>query len=467
MAFYPGEMQQYILPEEAFEEIPVFCIKIEYEKEKVRASRLGAGEEPVDVEEESGQVEISYQGKSMVKRCLYHLLSRQTGKVLPWGTLTGIRPTKIATAMLEEGMLPRDIAQRMELEHLVSPGKAALSVEIAAREQALLSDIPFEKGYSLYIGIPFCPSTCFYCSFTSYPLSRFGQWREPYLEALYKELSFAAERFRGKQLHSVYIGGGTPTTLEPEQLDRLIGQIQENFDLQYLREFTVEAGRPDSITPQKLDAIRHRGVDRISINPQTMKEETLRLIGRHHTVEQVRQIFRMAREMGFSNINMDLILGLPYETAADVAHTVEEIEKLAPDNLTVHSLAVKKKAKLHLEREQYEKMPMDNSELLMEMTAEGARKMGLFPYYLYRQKNMAGNLENVGYAAPGKGGYYNMLIMEEKESIVALGAGASTKVVHHAQNRIERCENVKDLGEYTGRIEEMIERKRRLFADWQ
>ncbi len=402
------------------------------------------------------------QQKNQLKRLLYEVLSRDTGRQLPWGTLTGIRPTKIPMGLLEQGASEEETARYMQETYLTGPEKTALSIEIAKREMGLLKQLDYENGYSLYVGIPFCPTTCLYCSFTSNPAGAWMPRMEEYLEAVFQEIDYVKEAFRDKKLNTVYIGGGTPTTLTAGQLDRLLGRIEESFSLEHLLEFTVEAGRPDSITAEKLEAVRRHRVSRISINPQTMKQETLKIIGRHHTVEDIVDVFHMARAMGFDNINMDLILGLPGEGAEDVRHTMEELKKLKPDNITVHSLAIKRASRLNQLWEQYEHMDMVNNQEQMKITEHAARELGMSPYYLYRQKNMAGNLENVGYALPGKAGIYNILIMEEKQSIVALGAGSITKAVYPG-GRIERADNVKDVNQYLQRIDEMIERKRRLF----
>lgn len=407
--------------------------------------------------------------KNSLKRTLYQLLSEYTGVELPWGNLTGIRPTKIPMALLEEGKSEEEIARYMKETYFTSDEKIKLSIEIAERELELLHKLDYEEGYSLYIGIPFCPTTCLYCSFTSYSMSAWKNRMDDYLSALEKELDYTAVKFAHKKLNSIYIGGGTPTTLNPQQLDRLIRKIKCSFDLSNLVEFTVEAGRPDSITKEKLMVLRNHDISRISINPQTMKQETLDLIGRHHTVQQTIDSFYLARELGFDNINMDLIVGLPGESRSDVADTMEVIRKLSPDNLTVHSLAIKRAARLNIQRERYQDFEIVNTADHIALTSKVAEEMGLFPYYLYRQKNMAGNFENVGYAAPGKAGVYNVLIMEEKQSIVACGAGASTKRVWVQPNpdgthRIERAENVKDVAQYITRIDEMIERKSRLFT---
>ncbi|MCM1107291.1 MAG: coproporphyrinogen dehydrogenase HemZ [Blautia sp.] len=402
--------------------------------------------------------------KNALKQQLYGMLAEYCGKDLPWGTLTGIRPTKLAMKLLEEGKGEAEIASSMKSSYLVSDEKLRLAIDIAKREKALLDPLDYENGYSLYIGIPFCPSTCLYCSFTSYPLAAWRGRVDDYLDALEREIDFAAAKLYHKKLNSVYIGGGTPTTLEPYQLDRLLRKLECSFDFKHCLEFTVEAGRPDSITRKKLAVLRRHGITRISINPQTMKQETLDLIGRHHTVEQTIKSFQLARELGFDNINMDLILGLPEETLDDVRNTMEALTKLAPDNITVHSLAVKRAARLNIWKERYEKMQMVNTQEHMELCARYCEQMGLFPYYLYRQKGMAGNMENVGYAKPGMAGVYNVLIMEEVQTIVALGAGSITKRVY-PDGTIKRCENVKDVAQYITRIDEMIERKRVLLSD--
>lgn len=408
--------------------------------------------------------------KNVLKQELYKMVSTGLGRELPWGTLSGIRPTKIAMKLLDEGASDDEVFRYMKDVYLASDEKAQLSVDIAKREKALLDKVDYDNGYSLYIGIPFCPSTCAYCSFTSYPL---GVWRKSvdrYLDALEKEIDYTAQKFYHKNLNSIYIGGGTPTTLEPYQLDRLIRKIRCSFDLKDCLEFTVEAGRPDSITREKLMALKKNGISRISVNPQTMKQETLDIIGRHHTVEDTIESFKLARELGFDNINMDLIMGLPEESIDDVKHTMEVIKELNPDNVTIHSLAIKRAARLTIFKDRYQDMQMVNTQEHMSVCEKYCKEIGLEPYYLYRQKGMAGNMENVGYAKAGKAGVYNILIMEEKQTIVACGAGASTKRVWAEPNpdgthRIERCENVKDVWQYIDRIDEMIERKQKLFEE--
>ena len=403
--------------------------------------------------------------KNSLKRLIYRAMNNITGRQLPWGTLTGIRPTKIPMSLLERKrpMSFDKIYDYMKDTYYVSDEKINLSRDIAKREIEILKDIDYKEGYSLYIGIPFCPSTCLYCSFTSYNVSMYKSKMDAYVDSVIKEIEYVAKEFKNKKLNTVYFGGGTPTTLEPEQLDRLIGKVKSSFDFSYMQEFTVEAGRPDSITRDKLLVLKKHGVTRISINPQTMKQETLDIIGRKHTVEQVIETFNLARELGFDNINMDFIVGLPNESIEDVRYTMDETLKLNPDSITVHSLAIKRAARLNMFRDVYKELSIENNQEIMKLTADYAARMNMEPYYLYRQKNIAGNLENVGYAREGKAGIYNILIMEEKQTIVALGAGSVTKYVFPDGERIERVDNVKNVDQYIDRIDEMIERKINFF----
>ncbi|MCD7714887.1 MAG: coproporphyrinogen dehydrogenase HemZ [Lachnospiraceae bacterium] len=472
-----------------------------------------------------------HETKNELKRLLYRILSEYSGKTLPWGNLTGIRPTKIPMALLNQGLKNSEIAEYMRKTYYTSNEKTALAIAIANREHFLLEKLNPEKhavqaggraafgsGYSLYVGIPFCPSICLYCSFSSSPIALWRSQVDDYLNTLMYEIDAVAEMLPHRHPDTIYIGGGTPTTLEPEQMDRLLHKLEEHFDVGGALEFTVEAGRPDSITREKLQVLKDHGVTRISINPQTMNQETLDFIGRKHTTVQTMEAFALAREMGFDNINMDLIVGLPGEGASEVEHTMQVLRGMDPDSITVHSLAVKRAARLRLFKEEHQELSFENSSEIMDMTARYTREAGLFPYYLYRQKNMAGNFENVGYAREGCEGLYNILIMEEIQSIIALGAGASTKLVrdgaaqipntpgqdgtlhipntpgqdgtphipnkpgqdgtlnmqnrsgkndllqaqeaHLPEKRIERVENVKDIRNYMERIDEMIERKR-------
>ncbi len=442
-------------------------LNIVFEKEAVLLSAVFGGSGTASFA--ANKVEISGdmprpEVKNRLKQLLYVTLSKHTGRELPWGTLTGIRPTKIPMLLLEEGAADEEILSYMSDTYYTGEEKSRLALDIAKREKQLLETLHYEDGYSLYIGIPFCPTTCLYCSFTSYPIALWKKRVGEYLQALEKEIDFVAQQYGGKVLDTIYIGGGTPTTLEPSELKQLFVKLHTALDLSHLKEFTVEAGRADSITSEKLKVLKEYGVTRISVNPQTMKQETLDLIGRRHTVQQVKDAFLLARQEGFDNINMDLILGLPKEGAADVQNTMEQVIALNPDSLTVHSLAIKRASRLSQWIEENGIDTLNNTDETMHITMDGAEKMGMVPYYLYRQKNMSGNFENVGYAREGKFGIYNILIMEEKQTIVALGAGSITKRVY-GDGRIERCDNVKDVAQYIDRIEEMIERKRVLLSD--
>lgn len=414
-----------------------------------------------EVQRFSGRQEV----KGYVTRTIYDYLCKETKKGLAWGVLTGIRPTKLIMQEMEAGKGEADTIQLLTETYGVSREKASLGWDIATREKALLAKLDYERGFSLYIGIPFCPSICSYCSFGSALLHKWADKTDLYMDALCKEVAAIGCLAGERKLNTVYIGGGTPTTLGVKQLERLLGVIQDTFSFEHLLEFTVEAGRPDSISREKLEVLGKYPVTRISINPQTMQQKTLDAVGRSHTPKDVEEIFGVAREVGFDNINMDLIAGLPGENTVMMQDSLRQIEKLMPDSLTIHALAVKRASRLGQEH-----LAVDLHSEIQEMVAQGSRsakRMGLEPYYLYRQKNIAGNFENVGYAKVDKAGIYNTLIMEEKQTILAAGAGASTKIVLPQKMQLEngkmtnlvRIENVKDVGEYIGRIDEMIERK--------
>lgn len=460
-AFYPGMDVPVYQEAEPHPEGWEKKLVVDYQPDKITLVFQDSDGQILAKREQQVEYEADRKAtKNVLKSMLYELLREYTGQDLPWGNLTGIRPTKIPMALLEQGWKNTEIADYMRKTYYTSNEKTALSIMIANRERHILKDINYEDGYSLYVGIPFCPSICLYCSFSSSPLSVWKNKVDTYLDALCKEIEACARIYRNRKLDTIYMGGGTPTTLEPYQMDRLLTKIEECFDRSYLKEFTVEAGRPDSITREKLEVLRKHGISRISINPQTMNQSTLDIIGRRHTVEQTVEAFHLARELGFDNINMDLIVGLPGEEYEQVEHTMKEVTALDPDSITVHSLAVKRAARLNMFKDQYKEMTFTNNQQIMEMTARYAYQAGHSPYYLYRQKNMAGNFENVGYAKPDSAGIYNILIMEEKQSILALGAGATSKKV--SGELIERTENVKDIKNYVERIDEMIERKRLL-----
>ncbi|MCQ2492271.1 MAG: coproporphyrinogen dehydrogenase HemZ [Lachnospiraceae bacterium] len=397
--------------------------------------------------------------RNPVKEGPYELLSKETGKKLPWGILTGVRPTKLAMMQLEEGRSREEIIDYFLDTYHCTRQKAEICTTVALNEQELMKDIDFKNTYSLYVGIPFCPTRCLYCSFTSYPIKIYQDKVEDYLQALFKEIDYVAKKCKEKTLFSVYFGGGTPSSITADQLERLINKVKDSFDMSHVVEFTVEAGRPDSITYEKLEVLKKCGVSRISINPQTMNQETLDIVGRAHSVEQTKEAFALARKAGHTNINMDMIVGLPGEDLSHVLHTLDEIRKLGPDSLTVHSLAVKRAAHLKEQIDNYRDYLKGASNEMLEAVDDYAKEAGLVPYYLYRQKNIPGNMENIGYARAGLESIYNILIMEEKQEIIAVGADASSKFVFHDEHYITRAENVKSVDHYMNRIDEMIERK--------
>ena len=402
--------------------------------------------------------------KKEIKVQLYLALSMYTGIKMPWGVLTGVRPAKIAREMLEGGASKEAVLAGLDECYMVSRKKSELIYDIAVVEKSIL-DRASPEMVSLYIGIPFCTTRCLYCSFTSNPVNKYKGMVGKYLEALKGEITGTNDIIEkaGLKLQSIYIGGGTPTSIDAPSLRDLLQYVEHSFDLSHLEEYTLEAGRPDSIDKEKLEIIKGSRVDRISINPQTMNEETLKLIGRSHTPGDIKQAFELAREIGFDNINMDIIVGLPGENAAMFENTLNEIRVLSPESLTVHTMAIKRASRLNEKKDSYSSLIVESGAAQMvELAGEYAGTMGMHPYYLYRQKNMLGNLENVGYCKPGFDSIYNIQIMEEKQTIIALGAGAVTKVVYPCENRLERAFNVKSVEEYIARMDEMVERKRAL-----
>lgn len=404
--------------------------------------------------------ENNFPIKEQIKKELYLFLYEVTGVSFPWGILVGIRPTKIAHMLLEEGLSQSEVVKYYKEHYLTQENKARLCLEVAKAEKRFIYSDP--RKISIYIGMPFCPTRCVYCSFTSNPINSCKNLVEPYLEALRKEIEFAGEYIlnHGLDVDSIYFGGGTPTSISDEQFERLMATIDINI-LQKLKvkEYTVECGRPDSITANKLFSMKEHGVNRISINPQTMNDSTLKAIGRLHSAKEVITTYEQARAIGFESINMDLILGLPGEGLQEVIKTLKEIEKLAPDNITIHGLSIKRASKLHEQVSSVEKHKLDEIISYYNETEKLAERLGLIPYYMYRQKNMVGNMENVGYAYPGKECLYNILMIEENQSVMALGADAISKAVYIKENRIERYRNIKDVKEYINRLNTQLQEK--------
>lgn len=375
---------------------------------------------------------------------------------LPWGVMCGIRPAKIVRELFEEGHSEKEIVKILKDVYEVSNEKIELACTVAKNETVLLNEIG-KNSVSLYIGIPFCPTRCLYCSFVSTDIHISGKYMDGFVEKLLLEIDKTAEIIKkmNAYVENIYIGGGTPTTLEPHHLNVVFNRLHRNFDFSKIKEFTLEAGRPDTITKEKLFEAKRGGVNRISINPQTMNKKTLIKVGREHTPEMVKNCFKMARELGFNNINMDLIAGLPDETVDMFKYSIDEVIKLDPENITVHSMAVKRAANFRFTGRE-----LTEAEYMNKMLSYAQKRMsetGRKPYYMYRQKNISGNLENVGYAKDGYMSTYNVNIMEEKQTIIALGGGGSTKIV--MGDRIERIFNFKDPLVYIKRFDEILEKK--------
>ncbi len=452
---------------------------------------VSAGEEsavrsapvPEAEEERTRELHRKRAARRLCRQTLYDLCRKMTGIRPPWGSLTGVRPTHLMLEALEEGLTPEESIRRLERDFDVTPEKAELLARIAEVQRELPP--PGDAWMDVYIGIPFCTTRCAYCSFSSGELGD-GRLVAPYMNALEREMRAGAEILEasGRRLRAVYVGGGTPTALPEEAFARLIGDIRTLFP--GAMEVTVEAGRPDTLTRGKLQAVRRAGIGRISINPQTMNDRTLRAIGRAHTAQQVRDAYQMAREEHIPHINMDVIAGLPGEEPRDFAHTMEEALALRPESLTVHTLAIKRSSawgnrllnpgadpsagnrpeKEGGEKEKHLLLPSgETATEMVRMGRETAGNMGMRPYYLYKQKYMAGNLENTGYALPGHECVYNVDIMEETSHILAMGAGGISKRIYPDEGHIGRAPNVSEIETYIDRLEEMIRRKRALFLE--
>ena len=405
--------------------------------------------------------EVKKVTKETIKRSMYNVLMKKFNSYVPWGILTGIRPVKIVHTLLDKNLTDEDIRENLKTNYLISDEKIDLALNIAKRERKFIYPIDKNK-ISLYVSIPFCPTRCYYCSFPANPLKQFGHLKREYLDKLIIEIKGLAKLLEetNKEIETLYIGGGTPTTLDADEMDILIKALYKELDLSKIKEFTVEAGRPDTINREILECLKRNNVTRISINPQTMNQETLDKIGRGHSVNEIKEAFNLAREIGFDNINMDLILGLEGENVEMVRNTLEEIKKLQPESLTVHTLAIKRASKLKENMDEYVLTQYEEMVKMIDLSMQYAKEMNLNPYYMYRQKQMLGNLENIGYAKEGYECIYNMQIMEEKQSNYALGAGSISKFVYVDEDRIERVENVKNVEQYIDRVEEMIQRKK-------
>lgn len=409
---------------------------------------------------------IVEEKKHSIRRFIFLCLRELTNDVYPWGILIGIRPSKIALKLLKEGNTEEEVIKIFKERYLAHEDKAKLCIDVAKAEERIVNKD--KNNIAVYIGMAFCPTRCVYCSFTANPIGVHKKMVMPYLEALIKEINGMSKYIKEKNLNveSVYFGGGTPTSVNDEEFEMVMKEIYYNFIKDgNVKEFTVECGRPDSIDENKLKTMKKYNVDRISINPQTMNDKTLKLIGRNHTSEDIIEKFNMARNLGFEDINMDLIIGLPGEGYEEFIHTKNEIIKLKPDSITIHGLALKRGSAMYesfVLKKGIEVTPQDEIIKMYEETKNLGDSLGLSPYYMYRQKNMVGNMENLGYAKKGKECIYNIQMIEEKQTIIALGAAAVSKVIFLEEDRLERFPNLKDLHEYITRIDEMIERKKDL-----
>ena len=389
-----------------------------------------------------------------VKLSFFEAARALTGITPAWGALTGIRPAKLAAGLLEEGKSEAEADSILRDTYFVSESRRKLCLPCA--KAGLEAKRELQKNeISLYVGIPFCPTRCAYCSFVSNSVEKSFHLVEPYLTALLAEVDSAAAMVRelGLRVRSFYMGGGTPTTLTAEQMDRLLGRLNERFSLAGAVERTVEAGRPDTITAEKLAVLRKNGVDRISVNPQSMDDRVLAAIGRRHSGDGIRAAMELVRTSGFPHVNMDLIAGLPEDTPEGFRNTLDEVIAFGTDNLTVHTLSLKKGSRITLEGT---RIPtVEEVAAMLDYAAPALRGAGFAPYYLYRQKYMSGSFENVGWCRPGGTGWYNIYIMEELHTILSLGAGGSTKMVDPARNHIERVFNLKFPQEYIQRPEKI------------
>lgn len=424
-------------------------------------------------EKELGTYETEKERFKQIKNTVLHVyllvLQDLTGIEQKWGILTGIRPTKLLHTKLQNGETKEEAHHQLKEDYLLSDEKINLLQQIVDLQLKVVPDLyDLSKEVSIYIGIPFCPTKCAYCTFPAYAINGRQGSVNSFLGGLHYEMKEMGRwmKEKGIKITTIYYGGGTPTSITAEEMDMLYEEMYESFpDVKNVREITVEAGRPDTITPDKLNVLNKWNIDRISINPQSYIQETLKAIGRHHTVEETIDKFHLAREMGMNNINMDLIIGLPGEGVEEFQHTLNETKKLMPESLTVHTLSFKRASEMTRNRQKYKVADRNEISDMMQMATDFTEKEGYAPYYLYRQKNILGNLENVGYALPDQESIYNIMIMEEKQTIIGLGCGASSKFVHPTTGKITRFANPKDPKSYNDNFEHYTNEKINILND--
>ena len=466
LAFFPEERPVYQAPEPGednwarvdLHQSPVYATAI---TEITYGGRLGRGMSRALLRGVDDEYERERLRQKAVKLSFFRAAREITGLTPAWGALTGIRPGKLAARLLEEGKTPAQARRILGDTYYVSPSRRRLAVETAQAGLWARADLRPED-ISLYIGIPFCPTRCAYCSFVSADVQKALKLVEPYLEGLCREITAAAPLLReaGLSLRTIYIGGGTPTTLSAGQLDRLLTQVEKSFDLSRLTEYTVEAGRPDTITAEKLAVLAAHNVDRVSVNPQSMEDHVLAAMGRDHRAEDIVTAYDIVRASGVPMVNMDLIAGLPRDTVDGFRYTLDRVLEMAPENITVHTLALKKGSQLMLERQG---LPSgEDTAAMLDYAWDRLRGAGYLPYYLYRQKYMSGALENIGWCKPGCEGLYNICIMEELHTILALGGGGSTKLTDPGTGKIVRITNPKYPHVYLERLDQVCANKAQL-----
>jgi len=410
-----------------------------------------------------------------MKRALSHVmldvLEQYTGMIQEWGILTGVRPTKLYHKYRKQGYSDNEIAEILKSDFRISDAKIELMKEIVDRQLKTIPDLDkIGRDISIYIGVPFCPTKCAYCTFPAYAIgaNRKHGRVDSFIDGLHVEIRAMGQWLKDNNMNitSIYWGGGTPTSIEAEEMDALYKTMFESFpNPKNIREITVEAGRPDTITPEKIEVLKKYGIDRISVNPQSYTDETLKAIGRHHTVQETIDKFWLSRNSGMNNINMDLIIGLPNEGIEEFQHSLDESEKMQPESLTVHTLSFKRASEMTRNKDKYKVADRPTVSKMMEMASKWTKENGYVPYYLYRQKNILGNLENVGYSKPGEESIYNIVIMEEVQTILGIGCGASTKFVNTETGKIHQFHNPKDPAAYIMTFEEAIEKKIEMLND--
>ncbi|WP_301107341.1 coproporphyrinogen III oxidase [Sporosarcina sp.] len=412
---------------------------------------------------ETDEKEQVRQKKRMYSHVLLDVLEQATGMEQEWGILTGIRPTKLYHMYKQDGYTTEEAKQLLQQRHRVSVRKSELIAQIADIQLNALPDLySLKQEVSIYIGIPFCPTKCAYCTFPAYAIHRKNGRVENFLDGLHEEMRAIGSWLKERDIRitTIYFGGGTPTSIEADEMDALYQTMVDSFPyMEHVREVTVEAGRPDTITVPKLEVLKKWGIDRISVNPQSYTDETLKAIGRHHSVQETIDKYWLSREQGMRNINMDLIIGLPNEGLDEFEHSLAETEKMQPESLTIHTLSFKRASEMTRNKDKYQVADRETVGKMMKRGEEWAETNGYIPYYLYRQKNILGNLENVGYSHPGEESLYNILIMEEAQTIIGLGCGASSKFMDPETGKLTQFHNPKEPAAYILGFEESIDKK--------